>query len=73
MGVERFIAIQLACQRGQHLIQARGALQKLPHSKISCLIGVGESMSRYGEIDKMMSGSLLSVEFSLDGMMQRFG
>ena len=67
--VERFITIQLACQRGQHLIQPNCALQKLPHSKIGRLIGVGEPVSRDGKIDKMMGRSLLSVEFSLDGMM----
>ena len=72
IGVEGFIAIQLACQRGQYLIQASSALQKLPHGEISCLIGVGEPVSRDCKIDKVMGGSLLSVEFRLVGMMQRF-
>ena len=56
IGVERFIAIQLTCQRGQRLIQSSGELQKLPHSKIGRLRGVGKTMSRDGKIDKMMSG-----------------
>ena len=73
IGVEGFIAVQLACQRGLHPIQGSGALQKLPHGKIGCLVGVGEPMSRDGKIDKMMGGSLLSVKFRVDGMIQRFG
>ena len=44
-------------------------LQKLAHGKIRRLVGVGERMSRDGKTDKMMSRSLLSFEFSLDGIM----
>ena len=50
-------------------IQASGALQKLPHGEIGRLVGVGKPVGHDGKIDKMMGGSLLSLEFHLDNLM----
>ena len=49
-------------------MQDHGAGPRCPHGEIGRLVGVGESMSHDGKIDKMISGSLLSVEFRLDGL-----